>query len=235
MDHLRLTTNHYERKEMKVVILGCGRVGSRLAALMEEDGHQVSIIDSEPDAFTRLPETFQGRIILGTGIDVDVLKSAGIEQADAFAAVTNFDNTNIMACEVAKEIFGVEQVLARIYDPGRESFYHELGLETVCPTTLVSTAAYNILSPERISPLARKTAPLPHISGGMPEAAPAQPERIAPAAPTAPTQAPPAQPVGTAGPQTAATATAERMPDTPPANQPEPQKNGRGLRGLFRP
>jgi len=219
---------------MKVVILGCGRVGSRLAALMEEDGNQVSIIDSEPDAFARLPETFQGRTILGTGIDVDVLKSAGIEQADAFAAVTNFDNTNIMACEVAKEIFGVEQVLARIYDPGRESFYHELGLETVCPTTLVSTAAYNILSPERLSPLARKTAPLPHISGGMPEAAPAQQERAVQAVPTAPTQAPASQPAA-AGAQAPATATAQRPPDTQPAQQPEPQKNGRGLRGLFRP
>jgi trk system potassium uptake protein TrkA len=211
---------------MRVVILGCGRVGSRLAALMEEDGNQVSIIDSDPDAFSRLPETFQGRTILGTGIDVDVLKSAGIEQADAFAAVTNFDNTNIMACEVAKEIFGVDQVLARIYDPGRESFYHELGLETVCPTTLVSTAAYNILSPERISLLARKTAPLPHISGGMPEADPARPERVAAAAPTTPTQAPASQP---------STATAQRPPETQPAKQPEPQRNGRGLRGLFRP
>ena len=220
---------------MKVVILGCGRVGSRLAALMEEDGNEVSIIDSDPDAFTRLPETFQGRIILGTGIDVDVLKSAGIEQADAFAAVTNFDNTNIMACEVAKEIFGVEQVLARIYDPGRESFYHELGLETVCPTTLVSTAAYNILSPERISPLARKTAPLPHISGGMPEAAPAARERIAPPAPTAPSQSTASQPAAQAGTQAPSTATAKLPPETQPAKQPEPQKNGRGLRGLFRP
>ncbi|MGA7733553.1 MAG: NAD-binding protein, partial [Chloroflexia bacterium] len=82
---------------------------------------------------------------LGTGIDADVLKAAGIEEADAFAAVTNFDNTNIMAGQVAKEIFGVPNVLARIYDPGRESLYHELGLETVCPTTLVSTTARDIL------------------------------------------------------------------------------------------
>ena len=77
---------------MKVVILGCGRVGSRLAMLMEQDGHEVSIIDSRPDAFSRLSDNFAGQTILGTGIDVDVLKSAGIEEADVFAAVTDFDN-----------------------------------------------------------------------------------------------------------------------------------------------
>src|SRR6478752_1541005 len=114
--------------EMKVVILGCGRVGSRLATLMESDGHEVGIIDSDPSAFDRLPGDFRGQTVLGTGIDVDVLKAAGIKEADAFAAVTNFDNTNIMASEIAKEIFGVKKVLARIYDPGRENFYHELGL-----------------------------------------------------------------------------------------------------------
>src|SRR3954467_12388156 len=131
---------------MKLVILGCGRVGARLAQLMEAEGHEVSIIDSHMEAFERLPETFKGQTVLGTGIDGDVLKAAGIEGADSFAAVTNYDNTNIMACEVAKEIFGVEKVLARIYDPGRESFYHQHGLETVCPTTLVSTTARRILT-----------------------------------------------------------------------------------------
>lgn len=130
---------------MKVVILGCGRVGARLAQLMEAEGHSVSIIDSDHEAFNRLPETFKGETTLGTGIDADVLKAAGIEGADSFAAVTNYDNTNIMACQVAKEIFGVPHVLARIYDPGRESLYHELGLETVCPTTLVSTTVRDLL------------------------------------------------------------------------------------------
>src|SRR5437870_11563149 len=134
---------------MKMVILGCGRVGARLATLMEQDGYEVSIIDSNPDAFERLPETFRGQTVLGTGIDVDVLKSAGIESADAFAAVTNYDNTNIMATQIAKEIFGVEKVLARIYDPGRGDLYHELGLETVCPTTMISATAYDILANER--------------------------------------------------------------------------------------
>lgn len=129
----------------KIVILGCGRVGARLAQLMESDGYKVSIIDADPDALNRLPETFVGQTTLGTGIDADVLKTAGIEDADAFAAVTNFDNTNIMAGQIAKEIFGVPNVLARIYDPGRESLYHELGLETICPTTLVSTTARDII------------------------------------------------------------------------------------------
>src|SRR4051812_17186070 len=147
---------------MKVVILGCGRVGSRLALLLERDGNEVSIIDSSPQAFERLPENFAGQTVLGTGIDVDVLKSAGIEEADAFAAVTNFDNTNIMACEVAKEIFHVGKVLARIYDPGRENFYHELGLETVCPTTLISTTVRDILSADSNADEVRETVPLVH-------------------------------------------------------------------------
>jgi trk system potassium uptake protein TrkA len=133
---------------MKIVILGSGRVGARLAQLMEAEGHEVNLIDGDKTSFDRLPYDFKGRTILGTGIDVDVLKSAGIESADAFAAVTNFDNTNIMACQVAKEIFGVKRVLARIYDPGREQLYHELGLETICPTTLISTTARDILLAE---------------------------------------------------------------------------------------
>ena len=139
---------------MKIVILGSGRVGARLAALMEQEGHEVSIVDSRPDVLSKLPEDFKGKTTLGTGIDVDVLKAAGIEEADAFAAVTNFDNTNIMACQVAKEIFGVKKVLARIYDPGREKLYHELGLETICPTTLISTSARDILlAPEGVEVL----------------------------------------------------------------------------------
>ncbi|MDQ5825076.1 MAG: NAD-binding protein [Chloroflexota bacterium] len=141
---------------MRIVILGCGRVGVRLAVMMEEDGHQVSVIDADPVALSHLPDNFTGQVVLGTGIDVDVLKSAGIAYADAFAAVTNFDNTNIMACQVAKEIFGVKKVLARIYDPGREGLYHQLGLETICPTTLLSTAAHDIL----LTPESAGTGPL---------------------------------------------------------------------------
>jgi trk system potassium uptake protein TrkA len=216
---------------MKLIILGCGRVGSRLATLMEMDGHDVSIIDPDPAAFDRLPADFSGQTILGTGIDVDVLKSAGIESADGFAAVTNFDNTNIMACEIAKEIFGIDKVLARIYDPGRETFYHELGLETVCPTTLVSNAAHNILSPDRITPL-HQTTPLPRVSSEQPAPqiapvpAPTQLSPVAPAA--APAQAAPsAAPSATQPVAASQTAPAQPQDDT--------KTNGRGIRGLFRP
>lgn len=147
---------------MKIVILGSGRVGARLAQLMEAEGHEVNIIDGDKASFDRLPQGFRGKAILGTGIDVDVLKSAGIESADAFAAVTNFDNTNIMACQVAKEIFGVKKVLARIYDPGREQLYHELGLETICPTTLISLASRDIL----LAPEGTEVLNMPPHTGG---------------------------------------------------------------------
>lgn len=123
---------------MNIVILGCGRVGSRLASMLDNLGHHVSVIDNNPDAFKRLPPDFRGKEVLGIGIDEDVLKRAGIENADIFAALTNGDNTNIMASQVAKELFQVGRVIARIYDPIRENTYHMLGLETVCPTTLIT-------------------------------------------------------------------------------------------------
>lgn len=152
---------------MRIVILGCGRVGARLAQLLEQSGYEIAIIDSDPGAFARLPETFKGQTVLGTGIDVDVLRSSGIEHADAFAALTNFDNTNIMACEVAKEIFGVKKVLARIYDPAREDLYHQLGLETICPTTLISTKAREILE-SSLSGATIPAAPSSVPAGGEP-------------------------------------------------------------------
>ena len=119
---------------MKVIILGCGRVGSTLASMMDSEGHQVSVIDASSDSFRRLDSTFNGETILGNGVDEDVLIKAGIREADAFAAVTNGDNRNIMASQLAREIFGVKKVVCRIYDPMRQSTYHELGLETICPT-----------------------------------------------------------------------------------------------------
>jgi trk system potassium uptake protein len=124
---------------MRVVIMGCGRVGSQLAAQLFREGHTVSVVDTTQKSFQRLPEDFGGLLVIGTGIDEDVLRTAGIEGADAFVAVTEGDNRNIMAAQVAREIFGVPQVLVRIYDPGREAIYRELGLDTICPTTLVSS------------------------------------------------------------------------------------------------
>ena len=122
---------------MKVVIMGCGRVGSRLAATLDREGHQVSVIDTSQAAFSRLPAGFGGTTILGTGIDEDVLRSAGIEDADAFVATTQGDNCNIMASQVAKEVFGVSEVVTRVYDPVREEIFRDLGLRTVCPTKLI--------------------------------------------------------------------------------------------------
>jgi len=121
---------------MNVVILGCGRIGSTLARGMSRDGHSVSIIDRNSDAFRRLGPDFSGEMILGNGIDDDVLKKAGIEQADAFVAVTNGDNTNLMSVQIAKEKFQVPKVVTRIYDPIRACAYRELGIETICTTVI---------------------------------------------------------------------------------------------------
>jgi trk system potassium uptake protein TrkA len=119
---------------VNVVILGCGRVGATLASMMDRQGHKVSVIDMSSDSFNRLDPEFGGETYVGNGVDEDVLIRAGIKEADAFAAVTNGDNRNIMSSQIAKEIFGVKKVVCRIYDPMRQSTYNELGLETICPT-----------------------------------------------------------------------------------------------------
>jgi trk system potassium uptake protein TrkA len=123
---------------MKVVIMGCGRVGARIASILDHNGLDVSIIDTDARAFRRLATDFKGNTVIGTGIDEDVLRSAGIEQATAFVAVTNGDNRNIMAAQVARLVFNVQEVVCRIYDPVREDTYRRLGLTTVCPTTTIS-------------------------------------------------------------------------------------------------
>ena len=122
---------------MRVVIMGCGRVGSQLATQLFREGHEVGIIDMSQKSFRRVPDDFHGLAVVGTGIDEDVLRAAGIEGADAFVAVTEGDNRNIMAAQVAREIFGVPEVVARIYDPGREAIYRDLGIDSICPTTVV--------------------------------------------------------------------------------------------------
>lgn len=121
---------------MRIVILGCGRVGARLATALDKEGHQVSLVDRNPDAFRRfLDESFGGQVVVGIGIDEDVLRRAGIEQADVFVAATDLDNVNAMAGQIVQHIFGVPKVIARMYDPFREELYHAIGLTTVCPTT----------------------------------------------------------------------------------------------------
>ncbi len=121
---------------MKVIILGCGRVGVRLATQLDARGDDVTVIDRNQDSFARLGADYSGSMVLGTGIDEDVLRKAGIEKADAFIAVTNGDNTNAMAAQIAKQIFRVARVVARLYDPIRVETYQTLGLETVSPTNM---------------------------------------------------------------------------------------------------
>jgi len=114
-----------------VVIMGCGRVGSTLARSLEDRNHTVSVIDSQPDAFRRLGPWFNGDRVTGYGFDQEVLEKSGIRRADAFAAVSSGDNSNIIAARVARETFGIQQVVARIYDPGRAEVYQRLGITTV--------------------------------------------------------------------------------------------------------
>lgn len=111
--------------------MGCGRVGSTLARSLQDRNHTVSVIDSNPDAFRRLGPWFNGTKVTGIGFDQHVLDQAGIEKADAFAAVSSGDNSNIIAARVARETFGIQQVVARIYDPGRAEVYQRLGITTV--------------------------------------------------------------------------------------------------------
>src|SRR5438552_11408261 len=124
------------RRLVKIVILGCGRVGSTLATMLDRAGHTVSIIDYSSEAFQRLSPDFGGSTFIGNGVDEEILIRAGIKDADAFAAVTNGDNRNIMASQIAKEIFNVKKVVCRIYDPMRQTTYHELGIDTICPTII---------------------------------------------------------------------------------------------------
>lgn len=113
------------------VIMGCGRVGSTLALSLEKHGHEVAVIDRDESAFRRLGPSFEGRRVSGIGFDRETLLRSGIKTADAFAAVSSGDNSNILAARVARETFGVENVVARIYDPGRAEVYERLGIPTV--------------------------------------------------------------------------------------------------------
>jgi trk/ktr system potassium uptake protein len=119
---------------MKIVIVGCGRVGAMVANALSRAGHRVTVIDSQRKAFDRLAADFNGEMVLGNGIDEDVLRQAGIESADGFASLTNGDNRNLMAAQIAREIFKVPRVITRIYDPIREDVFREMGLNTVSPT-----------------------------------------------------------------------------------------------------
>jgi trk system potassium uptake protein len=128
--------------------MGCGRVGSSLAIELEKAGHSVAIIDQSRDAFRRLGSEFKGRTVLGVGFDRDTLLEAGIEGAQAFAAVSNGDNSNILAARVARESYGVTNVVARIYDPGRAEIYQRLGIPTVATVIWASDQILRRIAPE---------------------------------------------------------------------------------------
>jgi trk system potassium uptake protein TrkA len=132
---------------MFIIIMGCGRVGARVASQLSRSGHEVTILDLTEKAFGRLDPDFDGTTIVGNGVDVDVLRRVGIERADAFAAVTQGDNRNIMASQVARHIFNVPKVVTRIYDPLRQETFELLGLEAISPTVLGADKFLEILQP----------------------------------------------------------------------------------------
>jgi trk system potassium uptake protein len=138
-----------------IVIMGCGRVGSTIAHILEDQDHSVAVIDQDPDAFRKLTASFKGSRITGIGFDRDVLIEAGIEHADAFAAVSSGDNSNVIAARVVRESFGVGRVVARIYDPRRAEVYQRLGIPTVATVRWTADQMLRKLLPEGAEPLWR--------------------------------------------------------------------------------
>lgn len=121
-----------------VIVVGCGRVGSQLANMLSESGSNVCCIDRSADAFANLGRNFNGSTVQGIGFDEDVLLRAGVEECDVLAAVTQFDNANLMCAEVASRLYGVPHVIARLYNPDHERAYTQLGIDYVCGTSLVA-------------------------------------------------------------------------------------------------
>ena len=140
---------------MHIVIMGCGRVGSTIAHILEAQGHSVAVIDRDPEAFRKLSSGFKGTRITGIGYDREVLAQAGIERADGFAAISSGDNSNVIAARVARESFGVQRVVARIYDPRRADVYQRLGIPTVATVRWTADQMLRRLLPEGAEPLWR--------------------------------------------------------------------------------
>jgi trk system potassium uptake protein TrkA len=137
---------------MKAVIVGCGRVGAMLAAILDSGGNDVAIIDLSTTAFDRLPETFKGSAIRGNGTDEDVLRRAGTQGADLFLALTEGDNRNVMSAQLATEAFNVIRVIAKMNDPLRAEAYAELGIATICRTNLMADAVLGYLGLQTSAP-----------------------------------------------------------------------------------
>ncbi|GAA3128503.1 TrkA family potassium uptake protein [Planomonospora alba] len=140
---------------MHIVIMGCGRVGSTLAHILEDGGHSVAIIDRDPQAFRKLRAGFRGRRVTGIGFDRDVLEEAGIGSAGAYVAVSSGDNSNVISARVARETFGVDNVVARIYDPRRAEVYQRLGIPTVATVRWTADQILRRVLPEGAEPLWR--------------------------------------------------------------------------------
>ena len=133
---------------MNVIIMGCGRVGAALASMLDADGHKVTVLDTDSYSFRRLPESFGGTALLGSGTNEDALKRAGIGEADVFVALTQGDNRNVLAAQIAKHTFNVPRVVCRIYDPLRQEMYSTLGIEAISPTTVFANLFKELLERE---------------------------------------------------------------------------------------
>jgi trk system potassium uptake protein TrkA len=138
---------------MKIIIMGCGRVGEQAARLLSEDGHDVTVIDQDVHALDRLGKDFKGRRVKGVGFDRQVLISAGIEHADAFAATSSSDNANIVAARIARNVFHVPHVVTRLFDPRRAEIYRRLGLETISSTTWGAERICELISHAELDPV----------------------------------------------------------------------------------
>jgi trk system potassium uptake protein len=138
-------TQSIKQSKKSIVIMGCGRVGGKLASMFDAAGHKVTVLDLDAYSFRRLPPTFSGTALIGNGTDEDMLRKAGIEAADAFIALTQGDNRNVMAAQIAKYVFKVPRVICRIYDPLRKDIYEQLGLESISPTEVFADLLFNRL------------------------------------------------------------------------------------------
>lgn len=133
---------------MNVIVMGCGRLGSRIATILDQEGHHVTVLDSNEAAFKRLPSGFKGDRVVGNAMDASTLERGGIAQADAFFALTQGDNRNYFASQMAREVYQVKRVLCRVYDPVREEIFRDLGLETFSPTSFGAQIMIEMLHKE---------------------------------------------------------------------------------------